>query len=132
MVSKLKPEFRQISFAILSGSETRHIYIYIYGSVQNQAIFHIEFCHFLGVIVSWVIFLLIYKGKIGMQFSEFYLDLFRKNIFQGTLVPLYQENEKLGQSDKRGRNDPGDNDPEKVTKLNMKYGLVLYIAIYVV
>ena len=55
----------------------------------------------------------------------------RKNIFQGTLVHLYQDNEKLGQSDKRGRNDPGDNDPEKVTKLNMKYGLVLYTAIYI-
>ena len=55
----------------------------------------------------------------------------RNNIFQGVLVPLYQENEKLGQSDKRGRNDPGDNDPEKVTKLNMKYGLVLNITIYI-
>ena len=44
--------------------------------------------------------------------------------------PLYQENLKLGQSDKRGRNDPGDNDPEKVTKLNMKCGLVLNTAIY--
>ena len=53
----------------------------------------------------------------------------RKNIFQGVLVPLYQENEKLGQSDKRGRNYPGDNDPKKVTKLNMKYGLVLNTAI---
>ena len=50
-------------------------------------------------------------------------------IFQGVLVSLYQENEKLGQSDKRGRNDPGDNDPEKVTKSNMKYGLVLNTAI---
>ena len=29
--------------------------IYIYGSVQNQAAFHIEFCHFLGVIVTQVI-----------------------------------------------------------------------------
>ena len=70
-----------------------------------------------------------------MQFSDFFLDLFRKqiivqkNIFQGVLVSLYQENEKLGQSDKRGRNDPGDNDPKKVTKLNMKYGLVLNTAI---
>ena len=52
------------------------------------------------------------------------------NIFQGTLVPLYQENLKLGQSDKKRKNDPDDNDPEKVTKLNMKYGLVLNTAIY--
>ena len=70
-----------------------------------------------------------------MQFSGFFLDLFRKQIIvekiQGVLVPLYQENEKLCQSDKRGRNDPGDNDPEKVTKLNMKYGLVLNTAIYI-
>ena len=63
-----------------------------------------------------------------MQFSEIFVE---KNIFQGTLVSLYQKNEKLGQSDKRGRNDPGDNDPEKVTKLNMKYGLVLNTAIYI-
>ena len=78
-----------------------------------------------------------FKGKICMQFSECFVRLIpktnycRKNIFQGVLVPLYQENEKLGQSDKRGRNDPDDNDPEKVTKLNMKCSLVLNTAIYI-
>ena len=51
--------------------------IYIYGSVQNQAAFHIEFCHFLGVIVTQVINL---QGKTGMRFSEFFEDLFRKQI----------------------------------------------------
>ena len=45
--------------------------------------------------------------------------------------PLYQENLKLGQSDKKGKNDPVDINPKKVTKLNMKYGLVLYTAIYI-
>ena len=54
----------------------------------------------------------------------------RTNIFQGTLVPLYQDNSKLGHSDKRRKNYPDDNDPEKVKKLNMKYGLVLNSAIY--
>ena len=68
---------------------------------------------------------------------EFFKDLFRKQIIvekifsRGPLYPFTRKMKKLGQSDKRGRNDPGDNDPEKVTKLNMKYWLVLYIAIYI-
>ena len=62
--------------------------------------------------------------------SAAHSDYSLASTFPRTLVPLYQENEKLGQSDKRGRNDLGDNDPEKVTKLNMKYGLVLNTAIY--
>ena len=75
------------------------------------------------------------EGKFVYNFRNFFktfpkTNYCRKNIFHGTLVPLYQENEKLGQSDRRGRNDPGDNDPKKVTKLNMKCSLVLNTAIY--
>ena len=108
-------------------------------SVQNQARFHIEICHFLGVNVTRVIFPLLsdwfrsswfIKGKLVCDFRNFFrlipnTNYCRKNIFQGVLVPLYLENLKLGQSDKRG-----DIDPEKVTNLNMICSLVLNTAIY--
>ena len=47
-------------------------------------------------------------------------DLFRKQIIVEKIFS------------KRRKNDPDDNDPEKVTKLNMKCGLVLNTAIYMV
>ena len=65
------------------------------------------------------------------DFRNFFWTHSGNKLLYGVHVPLYQDNSKLGQSDKRERNDLGDNDPEKVTKLNMKYGLVLYIAIYI-